>query len=87
MRKWRVRMAKLICKDCGSTKGNKRSMRGSILIEIILWVCFIVPGLIYSIWRHTTVTRACKSCGSSSLVPVNSPIGKKLLEEMSQEAS
>jgi len=24
--------------------------RGSILIEIVLWLCFLVPGLIYFIW-------------------------------------
>lgn len=49
-------------------------------VEIILWLCFIVPGLIYSIWRMSSYHAACPVCGSSTLVPLNSPNGQKILE-------
>ena len=47
----------------------------SILIEIILWLFLIVPGVIYSLWRLTTRAKACPACGTPSLVPLNSPMG------------
>lgn len=67
-----------ICKSCGTANKTKIETRGSILIEIVLWLCFIVPGVIYSIWRHTSRRPICASCGSPDLVPLNSPIGKKI---------
>ncbi len=52
---------------------------GSIAIEIVLWLAFLIPGLIYSIWRLTTRRDACAACGSAELVPENSPRGRELL--------
>lgn len=81
-------MAKeLICKSCGTIGKPKTITKGSIFIEIVLWIAFIVPGLIYSIWRHTSRYKACKQCYSSELVPKTSPIGQKILAELSSEAS
>ena len=71
----------MVCTSCGTIGAPKTITRGSILIEIVLWLCFIIPGLIYSIWRHTTRRNGCRSCGADTLVPVNSPIGKKLIAE------
>ena len=50
----------------------------SILIEIILWLCFLVPGLIYSAWRISKRHDVCPSCGGADLVPLGSPRGKEL---------
>lgn len=72
----------MICTACG-TAGKTRSVtRGSLLIELILWICFILPGLIYSIWRLTTRATACGACGSTALVPVDSPAGKRLAQQL-----
>lgn len=67
-----------ICKSCGTANNIKTETRGSLLIEIVLWLCFIVPGVIYSIWRHVSRRPVCAACGSPDLVPLNSPIGKKI---------
>lgn len=70
------------CTSCGHEGPTDQKTKGSIWIEIILWLCFLVPGVIYSIWRHTTRTMVCKSCGASTLVPPSSPVAvaqKKLL--------
>lgn len=69
----------LICATCGTVGQLKTVTPGSILIEIVLWLCLIIPGLIYSIWRHTRRHRACAACGASTLVPVTSPAGQQLL--------
>lgn len=68
-----------VCTACGTVAKPKRVTKGSILIEIVLWLTFIIPGLVYSIWRHTTRHNACAACGSASLIPAESPAGRKLI--------
>jgi ribosomal protein S27AE len=73
-----------ICSNCGYTGSAKKVTKGSTLIELVLWLCFIIPGLIYSIWRLSSKHLACPQCGASHLVPLESPRGKKLQQEFSQ---
>ena len=61
------------CVTCGTTGSPRRNTRGSILIEIVLWLCFIVPGVIYSLWRLTTVGMVCSACSSDQIIPPSSP--------------
>lgn len=61
------------CMTCGVDDRAKTITRGSTAIELILWLCFIVPGLIYSIWRLNTRYEGCASCGAKTLVPMKSP--------------
>ena len=70
-----------ICPNCGSIGKPKNVTRGSIFIEIVLWLAFLIPGLIYSIWRLTTRHKACQKCLASNPIPLDSPRGRKLLEE------
>ena len=75
-------MAKeLICSNCGYKGKPKKITKGSIFIEIILWIALIIPGVIYSIWRLTTRHEACPQCGATNMVPLDSPRGRKLIEE------
>ncbi len=74
-------MAKeMFCTNCGNKGKPKTKTRGSIFIEIILWLALIVPGVIYSIWRLTTRYKACPTCGASNMVPLDSPVAKKMLQ-------
>jgi hypothetical protein len=61
--------------------------KGSILIEIVLWLFLIVPGLTYSLWRMTTKYRVCRDCGSVAVIPKNTPAGAKLLQQYHPELS
>lgn len=70
-----------ICPNCGYAGDVSQVTKGSTLIELILWCCFIIPGLIYSVWRLTSRHDGCPQCGASNLVPLNSPRGKKLADE------
>ena len=75
-------MAKeLICSACGTTGKPKTETRGSFVIEVILWLCFLVPGLIYTIWRLTTRGPVCRACEGKQLLPLTSPAGKALAEK------
>lgn len=51
------------------------------MIEVILWLMFLVPGIIYSIWRLTSRHQACAMCGGTGLIPVDSPVGQRLILE------
>lgn len=67
-----------LCNNCGFTGRRKTETRGSILIELVLWLCLIVPGLIYSIWRMTTRYSVCPKCDNRLMIPTNSPKYKEL---------
>ena len=75
-------MSQLICPNCGNIGSPKTVTEGSILIELVLWICFIIPGVIYSLWRLTTRHKACSSCGAANLIPLDSPMGRKLRSEL-----
>ncbi len=75
-------MAKeLICSNCGYTGESMTVTKGSFFIELVLWLALILPGLIYSIWRLTSRYQACPQCGAANMIPLDSPRGRKLIEE------
>jgi hypothetical protein len=76
---------KMICSSCGTVCYPVKITKGSILIELFLWLCFLFPGLIYSIWRLTSRYNACPCCKSSEIIPLNSPKGLKLVEKYHYE--
>lgn len=71
----------LICTACGTVGSGKDKAAGSFLIEVILWICFIVPGLIYSIWRLSSGNKVCTACGNPTLIPTDTPKGQELLKQ------
>ena len=73
---------KYVCAACGSRGEPKRMTRGSTLIELVLWLCFIIPGVIYSIWRlmADVIQFHCPACGTAGMIPVNTPRGRQLTQ-------
>ena len=65
---------KMFCMNCGHEDSISSKMRGSDGIELVLWLCYIVPGIIYSIWRRGKKETTCKICGSTNLIPSSSPM-------------
>lgn len=57
------------CLNCDSYMDSKTAVKGSVIIELFLWLCFIVPGIIYSLWRSTSRYKACTICRSGNLIP------------------
>lgn len=76
----------LVCTVCGHAGKPKRITKGSFLIELVLWCFFIIPGLIYSIWRMNSRHDACSQCGSTAIVPTSTPIGARILQEAKKAA-
>jgi len=67
-----------VCKDCGFHGNIPTRRQGSLGIELVLWFFFLVPGLIYTLWRSSRRACVCPSCGGAAVIPINSPIGEKL---------
>jgi predicted RNA-binding Zn-ribbon protein involved in translation (DUF1610 family) len=74
-----------VCKDCGYVGPAKGTYRGNACVHFViaafLSVFFIVPGVIYWLWAVSTIHNVCPECGGESIIPVDSPMGKKLVEE------
>lgn len=68
----------LYCTSCGNEGKTKIRTKGSLVIEVILWLLMIFPGLIYSVWRHASRDRVCSSCGAATLIHPNSPAARKM---------
>ena len=68
-----------VCTACHTVSKIQGRPRGSPLIEIILWLCFLLPGLLYTIWRGGRKVFPCPACGSDT-VPANTPAGRKIAE-------
>lgn len=73
--------AEIVCTACGYVGEPKTITKGSMGVEIILWLCFLVPGLIYSVWRLSSRHEGCPSCGGQAVIPCASPMGQKFLRE------
>lgn len=67
VRKAQKRLAEKECMICHELTRGRTKVKGSLFIEILLWCFFIVPGLIYSIWRMTSTNVICSHCGSEYL--------------------
>ncbi len=72
-------MTERFCTTCHTVGKPKTETRGNLLTEIFLWLLFILPGLLYSLWRLTTRRPVCRACGSPSIVPLSSPIARQAL--------
>ncbi|MDX9916365.1 MAG: hypothetical protein RBS49_10830 [Sphaerochaeta sp.] len=70
-----------ICANCGFLGDPKTVVKGGCLTELVLWCLFIIPGLIYSIWRLSSKHKACPKCGAQNMIPVDTPVGEKLVAQ------
>lgn len=78
----RGRIVPSICPACGTQGWPKSKTKGSIGLEIVLWLLLIIPGLIYSVWRLTSKYQACPACEQPGMIPLDSPNGKQLAQQL-----
>ena len=57
---------KVYCHQCHTV--TKPQLKGSVWITLILLLFYIVPGLIYMVWRRTGLG-VCANCKSSNVMP------------------
>jgi len=71
----------MFCPRCGTTGIPKSFTKGSFGMELLLWLCFILPGLLYSVWRLSSRYKGCPACKAPGMIPADSPIAKAALRE------
>lgn len=74
-----------ICTKCGTVGKPKTVTPGYLILEALLWCCFLLPGIIYSYWRHGARHKACKACRSRDVVSTDTPIGKMLVTQLAAQ--
>lgn len=70
---WAVKNQSVVCLHCGHEGVAKISCKGSALLEALLWLALILPGLLFSVWRFSTRERVCAACGQTRLVVSDTP--------------
>jgi hypothetical protein len=75
-----------ICTACGCVGSPTRVTKGSFFVEIFLWLLACLPGLIYTIWRLASKYDACPKCGNATMIPIDTPMGQRLLAQWTQPA-
>lgn len=58
---------KYICMECGCQRDPGMAKRGLLIIELFMWLCYIIPGVIYSIWRRVRKQRVCPNCRAPAI--------------------
>jgi len=66
----------MFCTRCGSTGIPRGYTKGSFGVELLLWLCMILPGVLYSVWRLTSKYKGCPSCKAEGMIPADSPMAK-----------
>ena len=69
----------MLCVNCGFVGQPRKHVGGSMIVELALWLFMILPGLIYSVWRLSTVKMVCPKCEAPNMIPKISPMGCKIL--------
>ncbi len=70
---------KKYCTACGHVAHPVLVKKGSGTTSFFLTLLFLLPGIIYMIWRSNSEHEACPSCGSPQVIPVDSPMAQKLM--------
>jgi hypothetical protein len=72
----------VVCTRFGHVGQRDHGQDGSCLVELLLWLFFLLPGLIYTVWRLTTSGKSCAKCGADEIVPADSPRGRQVIEQL-----
>jgi hypothetical protein len=70
------------CPNCGSVGYPRLRKLGSTWVEVLLWLSFLLPGIVYSIWRASSKQLVCPKCEYPGTIPLDSPIAKAALGKM-----
>jgi predicted RNA-binding Zn-ribbon protein involved in translation (DUF1610 family) len=77
----------MICTRCGSQAYPKKHTPGSFGVELLLFLFFIIPGIIYGVWRLSGRKLVCPACGSDAIVPTETPAGRALAQQFLGETT
>ena len=59
---------KYVCMECCCQRDPIWVKRGWLIIEIVMWLLYVLPGVIYSIWRRVRKQQVCPNCLNPTMV-------------------
>jgi hypothetical protein len=66
-----------LCTLCGhETLQPLRKLPGSGWVSLALLVPFLLPGVVYQVWRIAMRREVCPRCGSHALIPGDAPLAR-----------
>lgn len=68
-----------VCTLCCSQVRPVAITPGTFGMECLLWLCFLVPGVIYSIWRIASRYAGCPVCKAKNCIPIETPAAQSIL--------
>lgn len=68
------------CSNCGHVGAVKTITPGNFVTELLLWL-FCGIGIFYTVWRLISRHEGCEKCSSANLVPLDSIVGKQIVEK------
>jgi len=74
------------CLRCGTVEDLAYYDAGSTVLELFLWCVALLPGFIYHLWRNSNSYYACSCCGSTDLVPEDSPRARQAAGTVSSQS-
>lgn len=74
------RLRLVVCTACGY-HGQPDEQGPGVLLGVALLLFYVIPGLLYFWWRSTRMKPACPLCGSTLVIPEESPLARKFLAE------
>lgn len=77
----------LYCLDCGFAGEPKWYTPGTLGMEICLWLLFVFPGVVYTLWRYFGSRQICAKCGHKRIVPTDSAVAQAVLRRLSPTAA
>jgi hypothetical protein len=66
----------MICTRCGTIGWPQRHTPRSFGLELLLFLLFVIPCLVYGVWRLAARRWVCAACVADALVPIDSPTGR-----------
>jgi len=77
---------KYVCMECSCQRDPIWVKRGWLIVEIVMWLLYILPGVIYSIWRRVRKQQVCPNCLNPTMVLTTSSRVMKARQLMSTVA-
>ena len=68
-----------ICTYCGYKGYPILVPSGHIFFEVVLWLCYILPGVIYSVWRRVRPKEVCPECNHPSMISAYSAKARQMM--------
>lgn len=65
----------VVCRQCEEVDTPLEKMPGNGWVEGVLYLFWIAPGVVYSVWRRKSKKKVCSACESPDIVPVASRAG------------